>query len=117
MITTTAEHLPTDDDLVRGFEDGSLPPSQFHHREHVLVAWTYLADLPFEAACARFVERLRRYVHLHGASSKYDEALTMAYLERIAARIRSGPPAATFDAFLRAHPDLLTVRVSPCRSA
>jgi hypothetical protein len=117
MLITAALLPTTDDDIVRGFEDGSLPPSRFRHREHVLVAWTYLASLPFETASARFLDHLRRYVDLQGASSKFDEALTRAYLETIAARIRATPPMPTFDAFVRAHPDLLTVRVPPCRSA
>jgi hypothetical protein len=101
----------TDDELLRGFGDGSLPPAGFRHREHVLVAWVYLSSLPFDAASALFIERLRRYVDRHGASSKYDEGLTRAYLTMLDARIRGGPPAPTFDAFLGAHPDLLAVKL------
>jgi len=49
----------SDDALLRAFEDGTLPPGAFHHRDHVRTAWALLEQRPvlealsvFRPACA-----------------------------------------------------------------
>jgi N-formylglutamate deformylase len=117
MVTHAFVARDPDADVVRGFEDTTLPPSAFGHREHVLVAWTYLRALPFHEASARFLAALRRYVTAHGAASKLDEELTLRYLRAIEERIRATPASPSFSAFAAAHPDLLRERLPPCPSA
>jgi hypothetical protein len=87
----------TADALLAAFRDGTL--AHLSHADHVRLAWLYL-----DAARARFAEDLQRYAAARGAASKYSEAITRAWLARIEAR----PPAATWEAFAAANPDLLT---------
>ena len=54
------------DDLIRRFEDGTLPSSEFHHRDHVRLAWLYLNEEPPLTALARFAEGLKRFATRNG---------------------------------------------------
>ena len=58
----------TDTEIVRGFEECTLSPAAFRHREHLLVAWTYLRALPFAEAAARFATNVRLFADAHGAA-------------------------------------------------
>jgi hypothetical protein len=83
----------TDDDLLAGFEACTL--AEFHHADHVRVAWLYLRQ---------FVTGLQRFAAANGAAQKYDDALTCRYLARIAECMRG---ETTWDEFAAANPDLL----------
>jgi hypothetical protein len=37
-------------ELVRAFEEATIPPSQFHHCAHIAVALTYLSEQPLDDA-------------------------------------------------------------------
>jgi hypothetical protein len=91
--------------LVAAFETCTLPPGQFHHREHLLVAWAYLREAPFLDAAVRFVGALRRYAGSLGASAKYHETLTLAFLALVHERLDGAP--GSFSSFLEQHPELL----------
>jgi hypothetical protein len=83
----------SDDELVAGFEACTL--AEFHHADHVRVAWVYLR---------RFVVGLQRFAAANGAAQKYDDALTCRYLALIASRMAG---ESSFDGFAAANPDLL----------
>jgi len=87
----------TDTELLDGFRRGNLPA--FRHVDHVRVAWLYI----LRGEQHRFATDLQRFAAAHGASAKYDEAITRAWLERIEAR----PPAASWPEFAEANPDLM----------
>jgi hypothetical protein len=97
----------TDTDIVRAFEDRTLPPERFRHRDHLLVAWTYLRALPFAEAGALFAGNLRLYAKAHGAEAKYHETITWAYLALLNERMRACSEEATFAELLARNPDLL----------
>jgi hypothetical protein len=100
-----------DSDIVRAFEELTLPAESFHHREHVLVAWTYLREFSFGEAGARFARNLRAFARANGAEGKYHETITWAYLALVNERLHSanGARAAgtSFSAFVAENPDLL----------
>src|SRR4051812_4472939 len=96
-----------DDPLVRAFEDCTLEPARFRHREHVYVAYCYLRALPFEDAAPRFVRNLRRFAAAHGARDKFHATVTWAWLAIIAEAAALQPAGEGFDALLAAHPALL----------
>jgi hypothetical protein len=83
----------TDDELLAGFEACTL--AEFHHADHVRVAWLYLR---------RFAVALQRFAAANGAPQKYDDALTCRYLALIAGQMRG---ETSFDDFAAANPDLL----------
>ena len=100
---TTA--VMSDRAFVEAFEACTLPAELFDHREHVRLAWLYLREQPLLEALPRFIASLRRYAGSIGASGKYHETITYAFMFLIHERVRRGA-AETFDAFASANADL-----------
>ena len=99
-------------ELVTRFEDFTLPSSEFHHADHVRVAWEYLREEPSPAdALRRFVTNLRRFAEHHGATNLYHETITWAYLVLIHERMLADPHA-DWAEFARENADLLTWKPS-----
>jgi len=75
-------------DLVTRFEELTLPASEFHHAQHVQVAWEYLREETSPAdALRRFVDNLRRFASHNGSPQLYHETITWAYLVLIRERM------------------------------
>ncbi|HEY5951285.1 MAG TPA: hypothetical protein VIV40_37590 [Kofleriaceae bacterium] len=98
-----------DNALYAAFTSASLDRAQFHHREHVRVAFVCLqrtADLA--AAASEFRRSLRQLTVALGVERIYHETLTWAYLIMIQQRMAAADPAfATSFDLIAAHPDLL----------
>jgi tetratricopeptide (TPR) repeat protein len=78
-----------------------------NHAAHVKLGWEYLQRYPLPEAIARFREALQCFAAANGATDKYHETITWAYLLLIHERMqRTGDGAADFDAFAAANPDL-----------
>jgi hypothetical protein len=96
----------TDEQLVTAFESTQLPADQFTHANHVRVAWWYLRHGSLPEALLRFSTALRRFAESKGASGKYHETITVAYMLIIADRV-SKAPGSVWTEFAAANPDLL----------
>lgn len=96
----------TDAELLRSFEDCTLPNSAFHHQDHVRLAWLYLRQYPALAALGRFTEGLKRFAAANGRPGLYHETITWAYLLLIHERM-ARTEAATWEEFAQGNPDLL----------
>lgn len=101
-----------DREFIRRFEDCTLPAAEFHHRDHVRLAWLYLREHPPLQALTRFSEGLKRYAATNGHDGLYHETITWAYLLLIRERAARGGAGETFEEFAAANPDLLTWRPS-----
>jgi hypothetical protein len=66
--------------LVKGFEDGSLPTSEFNHAAHLTVAVWYLSRLPFEEAVDAMRSSIKAYAAAHGHGGLYHETITLFWL-------------------------------------
>ena len=97
------------DPLVRAFEDASVDPAAFHHREHLYVAWCYLRELTLEEALARYVHFLKRLVVALGVPQKYHATMTWTYVVALHDAMAQAPELG-FDALLEGRPDLLDHR-------
>ena len=99
-------------DLVARFEDCTLPAAEFHHPQHVQVAWEYLREesSPIDAM-RRFAVNLRRFADHHGASTLYHETITWAYVVLIHERMLHDP-GSEWSEFANANADLLTWKPS-----
>lgn len=76
-MTTDAEI----EELVRGFEDCTLPKTRWTHHAHLTVALWYLRRHPREEAARRMRDGIRRYNHSVGGSpTAYHETITLAWL-------------------------------------
>jgi hypothetical protein len=92
----------TDAELIVGFAGASL--EEFHHRDHVRVAWLYLRREPLLQALPAFVRDLRRFAAAKGKPGLYHETVTWAYVLLIHERMREHED---FDGFAARNPDLL----------
>ncbi|MEZ5331981.1 MAG: hypothetical protein R2991_07970 [Thermoanaerobaculia bacterium] len=105
----------TDDELLRGFEDGTLDAHAFHHAEHVRLVWLHLRRHGRLDTLDRVSRGLRRLAARHGKPELYHETITWGWVLLIAQRLRATPDL-TRDAFAKAHPDLLD-RTAPALAA
>jgi hypothetical protein len=96
-----------DDELVDGFERGTLEPGAFGHREHVRVAWVYLTRHGRDEAARRMLDGLRAFAARAGKPSKFDAPLTLAWMAAIDEARQATPAAATFEQLVTARPALL----------
>jgi hypothetical protein len=71
--------------MVRSFEDGSLPRSEWTHTSHLVVGFWYLSHHPRDRATGLMRDGIKRYNHLHGRDAGYHETITLAWLAVIAA--------------------------------
>jgi len=94
-------------ELIHRFESDALP--QFHHGDHVRLAFAYLSEYPPLAALERFVAALKRYAAARGESRLYNETITHAYFFLIRERM-ARCPADDWAEFARLNPDLLVWR-------
>ena len=98
----------TDAALAAAFEAGTLPPSDFHHREHLRLAWLYLQRHGPAGTEQRLLRGLQALAIRAGRPAKFDAALTRAWLRRIEQAASANPPAPSSEAFIAMHPELLT---------
>ncbi len=88
----TTEQAATDQFLISEFEHGRAP-GEFHHVDHVRVAFAYVCEFPMPEALARFSAALKRFAALKGKPNLYHETITWAYLLLIGERLaRAGKP-------------------------
>lgn len=95
-----------DRELIERFQDTTLPPADFSHREHVRVGWLYLEGRTLPAAIEKFCTDLIHFATAHGASDKYHATITYAFMVLINERCIRGGRGENFAAFARDNPDL-----------
>jgi hypothetical protein len=98
-------------DLFDRFVDTTLPADQFHHRQHVQVAWMFVRHYGMPAALAEFATAIKRFADAKGATGLYHETITWAYVLLIAER-QTRCQAASWEDFAAANPDLLSWKPS-----
>ena len=96
----------SDEDFLRAFEDLSFPADQFHHREHIRVAWLYLKSSDATRAAERMASGVLRFANHHGATQKYHHTLTLAWMRLVAAALVETPEDHNFTKFLAEHSEL-----------
>ena len=100
-----------DAELVRRFENCTLPGADFNHRNHARLAWIYLRDYELLPALNRFSENLKKFAASLGAADLYHETVTFAYLFLIHERIkRCGAEQKNWEEFAAANHDLFVRR-------
>jgi hypothetical protein len=99
------------DDLLDRFIDTTLPADEFHHRQHVEVAWLFVRRHGMPAAIAEFSSAIKRFARAKGATGLYHETITWAFLFVIAER-QARQSAEVFTDFAEANPDLLSWKPS-----
>ena len=96
----------SDEEFLRAFENLSFPADQFHHREHLRVAWLYLKSSDATRASERMSAGIRRFANHHGATEKYHHTLTLFWMRLVAVALVETGEGSAFEEFLAAHPEL-----------
>lgn len=96
-----------DDAFVRAFLAGSLPPTQFHHRDHLRLTWVLVRRYGASEASATIASGIQHYAAAHGHSGLYHETLTLFWVGLVAHTIAAQPQIDDFAAFLAAFPFVL----------
>lgn len=96
----------TDDEFVRAFESRTLPAGEFTHAGHLRAGWWYLRRYSLGEAIDRFRRALRAYATSLGASEKYHETMTVAWLLMIEERLGTDERGLDRDTFAARHPEL-----------
>ncbi|HEX3108233.1 MAG TPA: hypothetical protein VHU41_03995 [Thermoanaerobaculia bacterium] len=102
--------VTTMDELIEAFEANRLANHEFHHRDHVRMAWTYLREYGFPSGAERFVEALRRFAAANGKPQLYHATITWAYLVTISDRMARHE--SDWETFAAANSDLFTWKPS-----
>ena len=107
-----------DAELLRRFEDCTLPRSQWTHRAHVKVAFLYLRSHPFRAALDKIRTGIQKYNAsqnvVEGPASGYNETTTQAFARLIAFALQScveERAIADAETFCDLHPELLDKQI------
>ncbi len=101
----------TERELCDRFLDASLPADQFHHRQHVHLAWLFVQQHGMPAALAEFMSALKRFAAAKGAHGLYHETITWAFLLIINER-QARQAASTWAEFAEVNTDLLSWKPS-----
>jgi hypothetical protein len=99
------------DQLVQSFENATIDPATFRHREHLYVAWWYLRGMPLEDALARYVRYLRQLTVALGVPQKFHATITWVYLLMLQEAMERSP-SLSFDELLAVNPGLLDHRAT-----
>ena len=85
------------------FEACDIDAAEFGHREHLRIAYIYLAQHPFADAFSNMERGLRNLLaHLGAPPSKYHTTITAAWLLAVRHFMNAGGPTADFQQFLDA---------------
>jgi hypothetical protein len=78
----------------------------FGHREHLELAWNYLARYSTDAAAQAVGSAIRHLAGVHGETAKYHETMTRGWVHLVAVH-RVSSQTTSFDEFMAANRGLL----------
>ena len=76
--------IPSNNDLEfrYAFEKGDISPTEFHHRDHLRLAYVYLCESETPNAFEKFRRSIKRFLELNGVPpEKYHETVTFAWVQ------------------------------------
>ena len=97
----------SDEEFLAAFERLEIPKEDFHHRDHLRLAWSCLRQAEPPGALDRVRTAICRFAEKHGVPQLYHETITRFWVEHLAATMRTFPDA----------PDFATLADSPSGDA
>ncbi len=92
---------PADQSFLSRFKRNEIGGDEFHHREHLQLAYIFLRLHPFETAVEKMETGLRSLLAHRGApASKYHHTLTEAWLRAVQHFMDRAGPTVDFEQFL-----------------
>jgi len=99
-----------DEKFLAEFEACRWPLEDWHHRQHIKVAYLYLARYSFDEAVVRVRERIKAHNAAHqvpeSPTGGYHETMTQAWMRLVHHTICEYGTADNADAFFEQHPEL-----------
>ena len=99
------------EDPLAAFESCRIRNEDFHHADHVRMAFLYLSRFTPLEAMRRFSEALKNFATQNGKPERYHETVTWAFVLLIRERIARGLPQnghwPSWEEFAADNPDLL----------
>jgi hypothetical protein len=107
--------MTDDEKFLEQFETTALPLEQWHHKQHIKVAYLYLRRFPFETAMAR----MRAGVKAFNAATNtpesltrgYHETMTQAWMRLVYFTLCEYGPAENAEAFYEQSPQLQQTKI------
>ena len=100
----------SDEDFLKRFDAAEWPAAEWHHREHIKVAYLHLRQYQFDEALRRLRAGIRKLNASHGTpetpARSYHEAITVAWLRLVEFTLAVHGPADSADAFFEQHAEL-----------
>jgi len=100
------EHL-SDEEFLSGFEESRLAPGNFHHRDHVRLAWICVRRFGRLAAEERLLRGIRKMAEQAGVPEKFLYTTTVVWVRLVAARQPQAEGHEKFDDWIANWPELL----------
>ncbi|TME89625.1 MAG: hypothetical protein E6I43_00310 [Chloroflexi bacterium] len=95
-----------DDHFLAAFTAGEIANQDFHHRDHLRLAWIQIRRIGLPRALEAVTAAIRQFAAGHGHGDRYHETMTRFWLLVVAMGI-SRHPTLAFDELLAAEPHLL----------
>ena len=99
------EHV-SDREFVEAFESCSIAGSEFHHADHLRLAWLYVREFGETGAEARLLSGIRKMAEQGGSPEKFHYTMTVAWLRLVVAAGGAVSTMLSFGEWAGAHPDL-----------
>ncbi|HYT12754.1 MAG TPA: hypothetical protein VEL12_08200 [Candidatus Nitrosopolaris sp.] len=97
----------SDDEFLHAFFSAELPNSDFHHRDHLRLAWLMVRRHGLAAAETRVAEGIQHFAAKNGHAARYHDTMTRFWVRLVAHAVANKPEIQDFEAFLEAYPMLL----------
>ena len=97
---------PDDEQFLVAFETGQIANRDFHHRDHLRLAWIQIRRLGLERALESVTTAIRQFAAHHGHADRYHDTMTRFWLRAVAIGIDHHPDL-SFEGLLAAEPHLL----------
>jgi hypothetical protein len=115
-VAGSAPQPDKDDEVfLRRFETALVPREEWHHREHIKVAYLYLLRYSFEEAIGLMRAGIKRLNAAHGTPETptrgYHETMTQAWLRLVHVTLREHGPGRNATDFYEQHPELTQPKV------
>ena len=97
---------PEDEQFLAAFEAGQIANQNFHHRDHLRLAWIQIRRLGLERAPDAVAGAIRQFAVHHGNADRYHDTMTRFWVRVVGTGI-DRHPTLPFDDLLTAVPHLL----------
>jgi hypothetical protein len=101
-------HL-SDEEMLTGFETGQLAPGNFHHCDHVRLAWICVRRFGLSQAEEKLLRGIRNMAERAGVPEKFLHTTTVAWVRLVAARLGGGNE--TFGNWIAEWPELMNKNI------